>query len=53
MAIEKNVPPSYIFKDKHLNKILNFLDKEQSEDKIYDLVGNLKLSKNLVEFFKK
>ena len=51
MAIEKNVPPSYIFKDKHFKKILKACDENIQKDTIYDILKNEKLANNLIESF--
>ena len=51
MAMEKNVPPSYIFKDKHFKKILKACDENIQKDTIYDILKNEKLANNLIESF--
>tara|TARA_B100000989_G_C19488150_1_gene448470 strand:- start:516 stop:1364 length:849 start_codon:yes stop_codon:yes gene_type:complete len=51
-AIKKNVPPSYIFKDKHFKKILKIYDENIPKDGIYEILKNEKLAKNLIESLK-
>ena len=51
MAMERNVPPSYIFKDKHFKKILKACDENTQKDIIYDILKNEKLANNLIESF--
>ncbi len=51
MAMERNVPPSYIFKDKHFKKILKAFDENTQKDTIYDILKNEKLANNLIESF--
>lgn len=52
IAIEKNVPPSYIFKDKFFKKILKILNENSSKDNIYDILKNEKFADNLIESLK-
>lgn len=52
MAMEKNVPPSYIFKDKFFKKILKVLEEDISKDIIYEILKNEKLANNLIENLK-
>ena len=52
MAMEKNVPPSYIFKDKSFKKILKVFDEDISKDNIYGILKNEKLANNLIEKLK-
>ncbi len=52
MAMEKNVPPSYIFKDKYFKKILKIYYENISKDNIYDILKNEKLANNLIESLK-
>ncbi len=52
IAIEKNVPPSYIFKDKYFKKILKIYDENTSKDNIYDILKNEKLANNLIKSLK-
>ena len=52
MAMEKNVPPSYIFKDKFFKKILKVFDEDISKDNIYGILKNEKLANNLIEKLK-
>ncbi len=49
MAMERNVPPSYIFKDKYFKKILKIYDENISKDSLYDILKNEKLAINLIE----
>ena len=49
MAMERNVPPSYIFKDKHFKKILKACDENIQKDTIFDILKNEKLANNLIE----
>ena len=51
MAMERNVPPSYIFKDKYFKKILKACDENTQKDIIYDILKNEKLANNLIESF--
>ncbi len=51
-AMKKNVPPSYIFKDKHFKKILKIYDENIPKDGIYEILKNEKLAKNLIESLK-
>tara|TARA_A100001011_G_C14298615_1_gene839679 strand:- start:989 stop:1837 length:849 start_codon:yes stop_codon:yes gene_type:complete len=52
MAMEKNVPPSYIFKDKYFKKIIKIFDENNSMDNLYDILKNENLAINLIESFK-
>ncbi len=52
MAMEKNVPPSYIFKDKYFKKILKVYYEDTSKDIIYEILKNEKLASNLIETLK-
>jgi len=49
IAKERNVPPSYIFKDKNFKKILKIYDENTLREKIYDILQNEKLANNLIE----
>ena len=49
MAMERNVPPSYIFKDKYFKKILKACDENILKDTIYDILKSEKLANNLIE----
>ena len=49
MAMKRNVPPSYIFKDKHFKKILKACDENIQKDTIFDILKNEKLANNLIE----
>jgi len=51
-AMERNVPPSYIFKDKYFKKILKVFDEDISKDIIYGILKNEKLANNLIESLK-
>ena len=51
VAMERNVPPSYIFKDKHFKKILKACDENTQRDIINDILKNEKLANNLIEIF--
>ncbi len=48
MAIERNVPPSYIFKDKYFKKILKVYDEDISKDIIYEILKNEQLANDLI-----
>ena len=52
MAMERNVPPSYIFKDKHFKKILKVYDQDIAKEVIYKILKNEKLANNLIESLK-
>ena len=52
IAMEKNVPPSYIFKDKYFKKILKAYDENIAKDIIYEILKNEKLANNLIESLK-
>lgn len=52
LARERNVPPSYIFKDKHFKKILKIYDENTLQDNIYDILKDEKLANNLIENLK-
>ena len=52
IAMEKNVPPSYIFKDKYFKKILKIYDENISKDTIYEILKNEKLANSLMEHLK-
>ena len=52
MAMERNVPPSYIFKDKYFKKILKAYDEDISKDTIYEILNNEKLANNLIDWLK-
>ena len=53
IAMERNVPPSYIFKDKYFKKILKVFDEDISKDIIYEVLKNERLANNLIESLKK
>ena len=53
IAMERNVPPSYIFKDKYFKKILKVFDEDLSKDIIYEVLKNERLANNLIESLKK
>ncbi len=48
-AIEKNIPPSFIFKDKHFKKILKIYDDGISKQRIYNLIKNEDLVNDLIK----
>ncbi len=48
-AIEKNIPPSFIFKDKHFKKILKIYDDGISKQRIFQLLKNEDLANDLIE----
>ncbi len=52
IAMKRNVPPSYIFKDKFFKKILKAYDENNSKDIIYEIINNEKLANNLIESLK-
>ena len=52
IAKERNVPPSYIFKDKHFKKILKIFEDNTQKENIYDILKNEKLASNLLESLK-
>ena len=52
IAKERNVPPSYLFKDKNFKKILKIYDENTLREKIYDILQNEKLANNLIESLK-
>ncbi len=52
LAKERNVPPSYIFKDKHFKKILKIYDENTFNDDIYDILKDKKLANNLIQNLK-
>ena len=52
IAMERNVPPSYIFKDKYFKKILKVYEEDISKDIIYEILKNEKLANNLIESLK-
>ncbi len=52
MAMERNVPPSYIFKDKYLKKILKVYEENFSKESIYEILKNEKIANNLIESLK-
>ncbi len=52
MAMERNVPPSYIFKDKYFKKILKAYDEDISKGTIYEILNNEKLANNLIDWLK-
>ena len=52
IAMERNVPPSYIFKDKYFKKILKVFDEDISKDIIYEVLKNERLANNLIESLK-
>ena len=52
IAIERNVPPSYIFKDKFFKKIIKIYDENTLKENIYDILKNEKLADNLIESLK-
>ena len=52
VAMERNVPPSYIFKDKFFKTILKIYDENISKENIYDILKNEKLANNLIESLK-
>ena len=48
-AIEKNIPPSFIFKDKHFKKILKIYDSGISKQSILNLLKNEDLAIDLIK----
>ena len=52
IAKERNVPPSYIFKDKYFKKILKIFEDNTQKENIYDILKNEKLASNLLESLK-
>ena len=52
IARERNVPPSYIFKDKYFKKILKIYEDNTQKENIYDILKNEKLANNLLESLK-
>ena len=48
-AIEKNIPPSFIFKDKHFKKILKIYDDGISKQSILNLLKNEDLAIDLIK----
>ncbi len=48
-AIKKNIPPSFIFKDKHFKKILKIFDDGISKQSILNLLKNEDLANDLVK----
>ncbi len=52
IAMERNVPPSYIFKDKFFKKILKVYEENTQKENIYDILKNEKLANNLLESLK-
>ena len=49
LAMKRNVPPSYILRDKYFKKILKISNENISKDNIYDILKNEKLANNLIE----
>ena len=49
LAMKRNVPPSYILRDKYFKKILKIYNENISKDNIYDILKNEKLANNLIE----
>ena len=47
-AMERNVPPSYIFKNKYFKKILAIYDENFSKDKILEILKNENLANDLI-----
>lgn len=47
-AMERNVPPSYIFKNKYFKKILAIYDESFSKDKILEILKNENLANDLI-----
>ncbi len=52
LAMERNVPPSYIFKDKYFKKILKIYNENIPKDSIYEILKNEKLASNLIDSLK-
>ena len=52
LARKRNVPPSYIVKDKIFKKILKIYNENIPKDDIYDLFKDKKLADNLIESIK-
>lgn len=51
-AIEKNIPPSFIFKDKHFKKILKVFENNTSKENIFYILKNNSLANELIEELK-
>ena len=51
-AIEKNIPPSFIFKDKHFKQILKIYDDGISKQRIFNLLKNEDLVNDLIKTLK-
>ena len=52
IAMERNVPPSYIFKDKYFKKILKVYEENTQKENIYEILKNEKLANNLLKSLK-
>ena len=52
-AIENNIPPSFIFKDKFFKKLLESFQKEISKEKILKILNNENLTNDLINTIKK
>ena len=53
LAIKKNVPSSYVLKDKKMKMIFNILKKDKNSKKITEILGSSDLVENLLESVKK
>ena len=49
LAIKKNIPSSFIFKDKHLKEILKVYKSSDGLKKLTNLIGSRTLAKDIVE----
>lgn len=52
-AIENNIPPSFIFKDKFFKKLLKSFQNEISKEKILKILNNENLTNDLIDTIKK
>lgn len=52
-AMENNIPPSFIFKDKFFKKLLKSFQNEISKEKILKILNNENLTNDLIDTIKK
>lgn len=53
IAMERNIPPSFVFKDRYLKKILNIYKENNPKKDFYDILKNEKLADDLIKTLEK
>ena len=53
IAMERNIPPSFVFKDRYLKKMLNIYKENNPKKDFYDILKNEKLADDLIKTLEK